>query len=107
MKSLRTYLTWLALAAFLGTAAACAPSATHRGTGETIDDAAITARVKTALVQARGINATAINVNTYRGEVQLSGFVDNPESIGRAVEIARAVQGVRGVTNSLTPAPGR
>ena len=107
MKTLRTYLIWLALAAFLGATTACAPTATHRGTGETIDDAGITARVKTALVQARGIDATAINVNTYRGEVQLSGFVDKPESIERAVEIARAVPGVRGVTNSLTPAPGR
>ena len=107
MNKFRSYLLQIAIALCVVTATACTPTQTHRGTGETIDDASITARVKVALANAKGINAHAINVNTYRGEVQLSGFLDQPEQISRAVEIARGTPGVRGVTNSLTPAPKR
>ena len=107
MKAFGRNWTAIAAAALLALATACAPTETRRAPGETVDDAAITARVKTALIKAPGINATAINVNTYRGEVQLSGFVDNADTISRAVEIARAQPGVRGVTNSLTTAPKR
>ena len=107
MNAFRSYLLHFAIAACVAMATACTPTSTHRGTGETIDDASITARVKVALANAKGINANVINVNTYRGEVQLSGFLDDPDQIPRAVEIARAVPGVRGVTNSLTPAPRR
>jgi osmotically-inducible protein OsmY len=89
------------LAIGLGATAACAPTAERRGTGEFVDDGAITARVKTALVKAEDVPATAINVNTYRGEVILSGFVKDQGEIQRAVAAARGVDGVRVVRNEL------
>lgn len=90
------------IALFVGSLAACAPTAERRGTGEVVDDAGLTARVKTALLKAEGLtNAAAINVNTYRGEVQLSGFVDTQAMIDRAGEAARNVQGVTAVRNDL------
>ena len=91
----------LFVALSLGAVAACAPTNQHRGTGEVIDDAGLTARVKTALIKAERVNATAINVNTYRGEVQLSGFVDSEDMAQRAVAAARSVAGVRVVRNDM------
>jgi hyperosmotically inducible protein len=98
---------WLLIAAFLGTATACAPTSEHRGTGEVVDDATLTARVKTALVKTDGVDALSINVNTYRGVVQLAGFVKDAEETRRAVEAARKVPGVVKVENSLKIAPKR
>ena len=86
---------------------ACAPTDERRGTGEVVDDAGLTARVKTALIKAEKVNATAINVNTYRGEVQLSGFVDDAAMAQRAVAAARSVPGVRTVRNDMRVAPPR
>jgi osmotically-inducible protein OsmY len=80
---------------------ACAPSGTHRGTGEYIDDAAITSRVKTAFATSPEVKATEVKVETYRGTVQLSGFVDSSESAARAAQIARETPGVKEVRNSM------
>jgi osmotically-inducible protein OsmY len=77
--------------------AGCAPTETRTSTGEYIDDTAITARVKTALTTDADVKARNISVETFRGTVQLSGFVDSQEEINRAGEIARDVQGVRSV----------
>jgi osmotically-inducible protein OsmY len=107
MNEFRTYLTALLVALSLGMVAACAPTDERRGTGEVVDDAGLTARVKTALIKAEKVNATAINVNTYRGEVQLSGFVDSQDMAQRAVAAARSVQGVRTVRNDMRVAPPR
>ena len=103
----RKCLTAIFVALSLATVSACAPTNERRGTGEMVDDAGLTARVKTALVKAEKVNATAINVNTYRGEVQLSGFVDNEEMAQRAVAAARSVAGVRVVRNDMRVAPPR
>lgn len=100
MKKMKLYTLWLFAVITLG-AAACAPMPDRRGTGEFVDDAALTARVKTALVRAERIDANAINVNSYRGEVQLSGFVDSDEMIQRAVAVARGVEGVKMIRNDL------
>jgi osmotically-inducible protein OsmY len=81
---------------------ACAPTADRRGTGEYVDDKAITAKVKTALIGDQGIRgATDINVETFRGVVQLSGFVESQDMASRAVSRARQVEGVRSVENAL------
>lgn len=86
--------------------AACAPTKTSRGTGEVIDDASLTARVKTEIAQTQGIGeAAAINVDTYRGEVSLAGFVDSQEQATKAVEAARKVHGVTSVKNNLQVKP--
>jgi hyperosmotically inducible protein len=77
-----------------------------RSAGEFSSDAALTAKVKTAIASDAGLgSASAINVNSYRGVVQLSGFVDSPEKIERAAAAARNVQGVREVENNIRVRP--
>jgi hyperosmotically inducible periplasmic protein len=77
-----------------------------RSAGEFGSDAALTAKVKTAIASDAGIgSASAINVQSYRGTVQLSGFVDSPEKIQRAADAARKVEGVRTVENNIKVKP--
>jgi hyperosmotically inducible protein len=86
--------------------AGCASTPNSRGTGEFIDDAALTARVKTAIAHDHGLGeAMAINVDTYRGVVSLAGFVDNPDEARQASEVAARVKGVRQVKNNLEIKP--
>ena len=86
--------------------AACAPTATSRSTGQALDDAAITARVKTEIAQTQGIGEAAkINVDTYRGVVSLAGFVDNEQQKRNAERAALRVSGVEKVFNSLQLKP--
>ena len=81
---------------------ACAPTAKREGTGEYIDDAVITGKVKAALVADPQLKATEINVETYKGTVQLSGFVSSPEDITKAVQMTRDISGVKSVKNDMT-----
>src|SRR5690606_42056481 len=81
--------------------AGCAGTADRESTGEYIDDAAITAHVKTALIRQDEVKARNINVETFRGTVQLSGFVDSREESRRAEETAKGVSGVKKVQNDL------
>lgn len=81
--------------------AACAETGGHRSTGQTFDDASITARVKTAFAANPDVDAMDVKVETYKGEVQLSGYADSSSQIARATEIAREVDGVRSVKNDL------
>jgi osmotically-inducible protein OsmY len=80
----------------------CAGTATRQSTGEFVDDAAITTKVKAELVRDETVKAREINVDTFKGVVQLSGFVDTAAQKTRAGEIARSVNGVTEVKNSLT-----
>lgn len=85
---------------------ACAPTKTSRSTGQTFDDATITARVKTEIAQAQGIGkAAAINVDTYRGVVSLAGFVDTDQQKRNATQAAMQVSGVEKVFNNLQIKP--
>ena len=79
--------------------AACAPTPTREGTGEYIDDSLITSKVKAAFAADPTVKATQVKVETFKGTVQLSGFVDSRESAEKAVEIARNVKGVKSVKN--------
>ena len=100
-------------AAALAFSAGCASNrdtssdrSTSRSATEFSGDAALTAKVKTAIAADSGIgNATNINVNSYRGVVQLNGFVDSRDKIERAVNAARNVEGVRNVENNLQVKP--
>ena len=83
--------------AFLG----CASTPTKEGTGEYVDDSAITTKVKAAIVNEPTLKVFQINVETFKGEVQLSGFVDTAQSVRKAGEVARGVKGVKSVKNSL------
>jgi osmotically-inducible protein OsmY len=110
MKAMQASL--LALAVALGGAqlAGCATQNENRRTaGAFIDDAALTAKVKTALARDSEVPAHNVNVTTYRGLVQLSGFVDSEAVAHKAAQVARNVEGVGEVYNDLrviAPATG-
>jgi osmotically-inducible protein OsmY len=80
---------------------ACSETPTRESTGQYVDDAAITTKVKAALVKDQSLAGFQIGVETYKNVVQLSGFVDSPRRAERAQEVARSVEGVRSVRNDL------
>ena len=90
----------------MGTMAACAPTRVTKSAGETLDDAAVTAKVKTALARDPSTSAFRIEVETFRGEVQLNGFVDSAEMKTSATRVARSTDGVKSVSNNLKVGPG-
>src|SRR5687768_3049624 len=86
----------------LGGCASSSEDRASRSAGEFTDDAALTAKVKTAIATDAGAKtAAAVNVETYRGVVQLTGFVDSDDQVNRAVSAAKKVQGVRSVKNDI------
>jgi osmotically-inducible protein OsmY len=82
-------------------AAGCASTQKHEGTGEYVDDSVITTKVKAAIFNEPTLKSAEINVETFKGVVQLSGFVNSRADINRAVEIARGVKGVESVKNDM------
>jgi osmotically-inducible protein OsmY len=84
---------------------ACSSTGEHRSTGAFIDDSAITAKVKGAFVQDDVVKAMDVKVDTYNGNVQLSGFVENSAQRTRAEQIARDIAGVHDVTNNIQLSP--
>jgi len=82
---------------FLG----CASTPKKESTGEYIDDSTITTKVKSAILNDPILKVFQINVETFKGEVQLSGFVDSAQHVKRAGEVARGVGGVKSVKNNL------
>ena len=78
----------------------CAPTSTREGAGEFIDDTVITSKVKAAFAADPTVKATEVKVETFKGTVQLSGFVESRESAQKAVELARQVKGVKEVRNN-------
>jgi len=104
MKSL--HFRWLAAlfcaAVAVSTITGCAGTATRDSTGEYVDDATITAKVKTAFVRDDTVKALDVKVETFKGVVQLSGFVDTSAQKNRAEELAKMVAGVKSVENNLS-----
>lgn len=88
----------LLVAVFLG---GCAGSKRHESTGEYFDDVLLTTKVKTSILGDARVKFLQIHVETFKGIVQLSGFVDSQEAAERAVHLARTVKGVKQVNNSL------
>lgn len=80
---------------------ACAATPKSEGTGEYVDDTVITAKVKTAIFEQPGLKSSEINVETFKGAVQLSGFVSSQENINVAMRTARDVKGVASVKNDM------
>jgi osmotically-inducible protein OsmY len=97
LKSYTAFFTMFVFALMLG----CAPTAKQEGTGEYIDDSVITTKVKAAFVKDPDLSAAEINVETYKGIVQLSGFVKQSTDVGKAGTVARGVKGVKSVKNDL------
>lgn len=89
------------LAFLLGTLFGCASTADQASTGEYIDDSVITTKVKTAIFNEPTLKVFEIKVKTYKGVVQLSGFVNSQADIRKAVEVARGVEGVKSVKNDM------
>ena len=83
----------------------CAGSPTQESTGEYIDDATTTTKVKSAFIKDPVVSASAVKVDTFKGTVQLSGFVDTAEQKTRAEQIAAGVSGVAAVKNNITVKP--
>ena len=100
MKSPNRFISFtfaLLLASLFG----CASTAKHEGTGEYIDDSVITTKVKAAIFGEPSLKSAEINVETFKGVVQLSGFVSSSSDISKAAELARGVQGVKSVDNDM------
>ena len=81
--------------------AGCASSQKQESTGQYVDDTAITAKVKAAIFNEPALKSAEINVETFKGRVQLSGFVSTRANIDRAVVLAQGVGGVTSVTNDM------
>lgn len=80
---------------------AAAPAAKKESTGEYVDDAVITTKVKAAVLEEATLKSAEINVETYKGVVQLSGFVKSRADINKAVALAGKVKGVKSVKNDM------
>ena len=101
MKQLGKYLSAVFLAVMLVTAVGCASTAKQEGTGEYIDDSVITTKVKAAVLNEPTLKVAEINVETFKGVVQLSGFVSSQAAMNKAVEVTRHVSGVTSVKNDM------
>jgi hyperosmotically inducible periplasmic protein len=97
MRYARVIGCLVVLAVMLG----CAGDRTTRSTGQTIDDGTVATKVKSALIADPEVKGTQVQVEVYKGVVQLSGFVDRPADAQRAVTVARNVAGVKEVRNNL------
>jgi hypothetical protein len=91
----------LFLALLLASLLGCASTAKQEGTGQYFDDSVITTKVKAALFKEDSLKSTQITVETFKGTVELSGFVATQQEIDKAVEVARKVEGVVDVKNAL------
>lgn len=100
MKSLKS-ISAIAAALTLATLLGCAATSTRESTGEYVDDSVITTKVKAAFAAASDVKATEVNVETFKGVVQLSGFISSDTNSTRAVELARGVKGVKSVKNDM------
>jgi osmotically-inducible protein OsmY len=97
LKLFSVFFMTLALLFSLG----CASTPTKEGTGEYVDDSVVTTKVKTAIFNEPTLKSAEIGVETFKGVVQLSGFVSSQSDINKAVEVARGVAGVTSVQNAM------
>jgi len=101
MTNITRRLTTLVAIAFMAMAMGCASTAKTEGTGEYIDDTVVTTKVKAAIFNEPTLKSAEINVETFKGVVQLSGFVNSREDINKAVTVARQIPGVTSVKNDM------
>ena len=90
-----------ALLVAVATLAACGGSPTREGTGEYVDDTVITTKIKAAVLNDSSLKSSEINVETFKGRVQLSGFVRSQADINQAIALARGTKGVTSVANDM------
>ena len=97
LKYFSAFFMTLALLFSLG----CASTPKHEGSGEYVDDSVITTKVKAAIFNESTLKSAEINVETFKGEVQLSGFVSSRADADKAAEVARSIKGVTSVKNDM------
>jgi osmotically-inducible protein OsmY len=100
MRSFNRFATFF-FVIFLASLLGCASTSKQEGTGEYVDDTVITSKVKAAIFDDPSLKSAEINVETFKGVVQLSGFVNSREDINKAIQVARGVQGVTSVKNDM------
>ena len=100
MKKINTFTALVATTILLATLG-CASSRTHEATGQYVDDSVITTKIKSAILGEPGLKVSEINVETFKGVVQLSGFVSSQADINSAVMVAKNVKGVSSVKNDM------
>jgi len=100
MQQLKRFSAFF-LAVLLVSMLGCASTSKQEGPGEYVGDSAITTKVKAAILKEPTLKVAEINVETFKGVVQLSGFVSSQTAINKAVEIARGVSGVTSVRNDM------
>ena len=100
MKNLRIVSSLIA-ALMLTTVVGCASTDKKESVGEYVDDTVITTAVKAAIVNEPSLKVSEINVETFKGVVQLSGFVASADSVATASTVARSVKGVKSVKNDI------
>lgn len=101
MKQFGKYLSAFFMAVTLLAVVACASTAKQESAGEYVDDTVITTKVKAAILDEPTLKVFEINVETFKGVVQLSGFVGSPAAVNKASEVARHVRGVKSVKNDI------
>ena len=101
MNNITRKLATFAGLLFVAVALGCASTAKQEGTGEYVDDTVVTTKVKAAVLNEPTLKSAEINVETFKGVVQLSGFVSSQADINKAVEVARGVPGVNSVKNDM------
>ena len=101
MKKRNRFICYFVLVMLMVAFVSCASTRTQEGTGEYVDDSVITTKVKALLAEDDFLKSFQISVETYKGMVQLSGFVNSQEAVDKAGKIARSVKGVNSVRNNL------
>ena len=101
MKKKNIFIRSFVLLVMIATFMACASTSKHESTGQYVDDSVITTKVKAQLANDDFLKSFQISVETYKGVVQLSGFVDSQTAVDKAVQITRSVGGVKSVKNNL------
>lgn len=101
MKKINIFIRFMVVLLMIIAFVACASTPKQASTGEYIDDSVITTKIKTQLATDDFLKSFEISVETRKGIVQLSGFVDSQRAVDRAGQIARGVDGVKDVKNDL------
>lgn len=101
MTQLNTRFSTFFLIALMVLLLGCASTSKQEGTGEYFDDTVVTTKVKAAILNEPSLKSAEINVETFKGVVQLSGFVNSQADINKAVEVVRQVNGVKSVKNDM------
>ena len=101
MKKRNRFVGYFVLVMLTVAFVACASTSKQESTGEYVDDSVITTKVKSLLAADDFLKSFQISVETFKGTVQLSGFVGSQKAVDKAGEIARSVKGVKTVRNNL------